>query len=75
LLNINKKRTSVENIIESFTLDEIFKSNPKVIINFYASWCKRCMKLKPHYEEFASKYKALTVTAFLILSYSIITNY
>jgi thioredoxin 1 len=46
----------VEHVIDEDSLEDILSNNNNVIIDFFANWCKPCMKLKPYYYKIASEY-------------------
>ena len=37
--------------------DELLKSNPKIMIDFYAEWCEPCKKMKPYLTKMQDEYK------------------
>lgn len=50
-----KTNNNLEHIEDKSDLEKILKEHPIVIIMFYANWCGHCTKLKPMYEEAATK--------------------
>ena len=49
--------TIVEDIPDYETLIQTIKENPRVIIDFYATWCKPCKRIMPEYEKMAGDFK------------------
>lgn len=49
-------KSFVEEIPDYETLIQTVKENPRVIIDFYAPWCKPCKKIMPEYEKIASDF-------------------
>lgn len=46
---------------KSNELQSIIKSNPKVIVDFFAKWCGPCRKLTPQLESLSSSNKSVTL--------------
>ena len=46
---------------KSNELQTIIKSNPKVIVDFFAKWCGPCRKLTPQLESLSSSNKSVTL--------------
>lgn len=55
LENLNK--SFVENVEDYETLIQIIKDNYRVVVDFYAPWCKPCKKIMPEYEKIANDHR------------------
>lgn len=49
-------KTIVEEISDYETLIKTVKDNSKVIVDFYATWCKPCKRIMPEYEKMADDF-------------------
>ncbi len=49
-------KTNEKDVFTSNTLNEILTENQKVIVNFYASWCIPCKRMKPFMDELEKEY-------------------
>lgn len=49
-------QNTVEEIKDYETLIQTIKENRKVVIDFYAPWCKPCKKIMPDYEKMAGDF-------------------
>ena len=43
-------------IVTDKTLDEVIKSNPLVLVDFWAEWCGPCKKISPILEEISTEF-------------------
>lgn len=48
--------TIVEEITDYERLIQTIKENPRVIVDFYAPWCKPCKRIMPEYEKMAGDF-------------------
>ena len=57
--NISENKKPLDRIIGMCNqeFDELLKSNPKVMIDFYAEWCEPCKKMKPYLTKMQDEYK------------------
>jgi thiol-disulfide isomerase/thioredoxin len=46
--------------LETDTLQEVIASNPKVMVQFSASWCGNCRIMKPKFKKMASENEGIT---------------
>ncbi len=46
--------------LETDTLQEIVASNPKVMVQFSASWCGNCRIMKPKFKKMATENEGIT---------------
>ncbi len=46
--------------LETDTLQEIIASNPKVMVQFSASWCGNCRIMKPKFKKMATENEGIT---------------
>lgn len=46
--------------LETDTLQEVIASNPKVLVQFSASWCGNCRIMKPKFKKMASENEGIT---------------
>jgi thiol-disulfide isomerase/thioredoxin len=46
--------------LETDTLHEVIASNPKVMVQFSASWCGNCRIMKPKFKKMASENEGIT---------------
>jgi thiol-disulfide isomerase/thioredoxin len=46
--------------LETDTLQEVISSNPKVMVQFSASWCGNCRIMKPKFKKMASENEGIT---------------
>jgi len=46
--------------LESDTLQEIIATNPKVMVQFSASWCGNCRIMKPKFKKYSSENENIT---------------
>lgn len=45
--------------LDQDNLDEIVKSNPKVIVQYTAGWCGNCRIMKPKFKKLSSEHEAI----------------
>jgi len=46
--------------LETDTLAEVIQNNPKVMVQFSASWCGNCRIMKPKFKKMASEHEDMT---------------
>ena len=46
--------------LETDTLQEVIASNPKVMVQFSASWCGNCRIMKPKFKKMATENEGIT---------------
>jgi thiol-disulfide isomerase/thioredoxin len=46
--------------LESDTLQEVIAANPKVMVQFSASWCGNCRIMKPKFKKYSSENENIT---------------
>jgi thiol-disulfide isomerase/thioredoxin len=46
--------------LETDTLQEVIASNPKVMVQFSASWCGNCKIMKPKFKKMATENEGIT---------------
>jgi thiol-disulfide isomerase/thioredoxin len=46
--------------LESDTLQEVIATNPKVMVQFSASWCGNCRIMKPKFKKYSSENENIT---------------
>ncbi len=46
--------------LETDTLSEVIQNNPKVMVQFSASWCGNCRIMKPKFKKMASENEDIT---------------
>lgn len=58
--------SAVTNITDYGELINTIKENPRVVIDFYASWCNPCKRIMPEYERLAGNYDGAKFVKFNI---------
>ncbi len=46
--------------LETDTLQEVIAANPKVMVQFSASWCGNCRIMKPKFKKYSSENESIT---------------
>jgi thioredoxin 1 len=46
--------------LETDTLQEVIASNPKVMVQYSASWCGNCRIMKPKFKKYSSENEGIT---------------
>ncbi len=46
--------------LETDTLQEVIASNPKVMVQYSASWCGNCRIMKPKFKKYSSENEEIT---------------
>ncbi len=46
--------------LETDTLQEVIDSNPKVMVQYSASWCGNCRIMKPKFKKYSSENEEIT---------------
>ena len=60
----SQTQTQIKECEDYDQLVEEILNNDKTIIDFYATWCKPCKKIMPHFEKFNEEYKDVSFIKF-----------
>ncbi len=65
----------VNNIEDIDTLNNIINNNKKIIIKFFATWCKPCKNISPYFEKISKMYNDIIFIEIDIEKLDVIKEY